>query len=1062
MTGDRDDVVLPDEAARARARESLAETLVVDAGAGAGKTKMLVDRFTNLVLRGVDVRSIAAVTFTEAAADQLRDRVRARLTREAAGNELAAAALADLDAAAIGTLHAFARRILAEHPIEAGLPPVIDVLVDVASSIRINRWWSSLRTDLLNDESMGSPLEILGILGVRVNTPIKGRGHSLEAIARALQADWDLVEDRLQGQPRPVIPDLDAADLRARIEALRDLADSCRTPDDKLAIGIRALIAWAHELLASTDTASMFALAAAKPKCRRNAGRSGNWDDVAGARDAVADFIDFDPLAPIADGAVRQVVWYLAQGVLRAARERQRDGQLLFHDLLVLARRMLRTNAEARAELSRKYTRLLLDEFQDTDPIQVELAVRIAAGALGDARDWRDCAVPAGSIFIVGDPKQSIYRFRRADIATYLRTIDYLGGPASTATLSTNFRSHKDVLAWVNSVFSELIVHQPDVQPGYGPLNPSPLREHEVAGPRVVTLQTDAEADAQEVESTLVADVIATAVDSGWLVKGRPITPGDVTVLVPSRRALGSLEAALIAAGIPYSLLAQSLLYGADEIRDLLLVASAADDPGNELQLVEALRTPILRCGDDDLWRWKAAGGSWKVWHERPADVPDTDPVAGAMSYLAALHRGRHSRSPSELLTAIVHDRGLLAVAAAAVNGRDIARRYRIAIDQARAWSESSYGSLRDYIAWARAQANDEHKTGDVALPDRDSSTVKVMTMHAAKGLEFPMVVLAGMATGISAQTDPVIWTDTGAEVSASPARTLGYRAAAEAEKARLQAERLRLLYVACTRAEEYLVVGTVGKSSSYAALLADTARTAGGAVWEATGAVLAPDTGPAPAPPPDFAVWQVQQDSIRAASARAEAVSAGAIAHRRAAEPAGLLPAGLAKDPQDLELPPWRKGRYGTAVGRAVHAALQTIDLVSGAGLDGTAQAQAMGEGIADWGEVVERLARSALASPTVRWAAARPHHKETFVGSEVDGRVVEGFIDLLVEAEDGSLVIVDYKTDAEPSPTTLQEYQRQLAVYGSLVRGATGRSVSRRVLVFCREEGGAVEVEV
>ncbi|MCB0969802.1 MAG: UvrD-helicase domain-containing protein, partial [Ilumatobacter sp.] len=164
---------------------------------------------------------------------------------------------------------------------------------------------------------------------------------------------------------------------------------------------------------------------------------------------------------------------FLGREILAAADQRRREGLLLFHDLLVFARQVLRTNEQVRVELQQQYKHLLLDEFQDTDPIQVELAVRIAAGADGGAEDWRDCPAPQGSIFVVGDPKQSIYRFRRADIATFMEFAAFLGDEAR-AELTTNFRSHSDVLEWINTVFGELIVEAAAVQPPYIALDPSP------------------------------------------------------------------------------------------------------------------------------------------------------------------------------------------------------------------------------------------------------------------------------------------------------------------------------------------------------------------------------------------------------------------------------------------------------------------------------------------------------------------------------------------------------------------------------------------------------------
>ena len=207
---------------------------------------------------------------------------------------------------------------------------------------------------------------------------------------------------------------------------------------------------------------------------------------------------------------------------------------------------------------------------------------------------------------------------------------------------------------------------------------------------------------------------------------------------------------------------------------------------------------------------------------------------------------------------------------------------------------------------------------------------------------------------------------------------------------------------------------------------------------------------------------WVDRRTRARDASSLREADSATDIAKGGAPLPEGIeVPPGLLKEPRDLELPAWLKGRYGAAVGRAVHATLQTVDLVTGEGMDGIAEAQALAEGVTDRVAAVQALARSGWDAPSVRRAAEREHHKETYVGTSIGGQLVEGYIDLLYREDDGTLVVIDYKTDADPSPQTVQAYRTQLAVYAQALADATGDRISRCVLVFCREDG-AVEADV
>jgi ATP-dependent helicase/nuclease subunit A len=306
-------------------------------------------------------------------------------------------------------------------------------------------------------------------------------------------------------------------------------------------------------------------------------------------------------------------------------------------------------------------------------------------------------------------------------------------------------------------------------------------------------------------------------------------------------------------------------------------------------------------------------------------------------------------------------------------------------------------------------------------------------------------------------------------------AETAGWEVARDRESWLLHLEAIRMLYVATTRAESRLVVSLARTARSRdlpddrrrwtrAELLVAAAEGAGHIMWSREPGHVAP----LPArrvtvePPMPWEEYVLLRERALASAGVREADSATDIAHGVAPAPEGVeIPAGLLKEPRDLELPAWMKGRYGAAVGRAVHATLQTVDLVTGEGIDGVAEVQALAESVSDRLDSVRALARAGWSSATVRAAAEREHHKEIYVGAVLGGQLVEGYIDLLYRDDDGSLVVVDYKTDADPAPETVQAYRAQLAVYARALAEATGEQVSRGVLVFCREDG-AVEREV
>ena len=511
-----------------------------------------------------------------------------------------------------------------------------------------------------------------------------------------------------------------------------------------------------------------------------------------------------------------------------------------------------------------------------------------------------------------------------------------------------------------------------------------------------------------------MAAAVRTALAQRWQVADAPdgscwrdVKLGDIAVLVPARTSLPHLEDALDAAGIRYRAEASSLVYRAREVRDLLTAARAADDPSDPLTLVAALRTPLFGCGDDDLWTWQQAGGRWNIFAPRPDTVPAGHPVRDAFSNLGRLHNDRTWLAPSEVLERLAVDRRMLEVAVGGPRARDVWRRLRFVIDQARAWSEAEHGGLRAYLTWAERQGQETTRVAEAVLPETDTDTLRILTIHAAKGLEFPVVILSGMSSrpgGFQGGFE-VIWPPEGgcAFKLRKDIQTGDFDTAKPIDEQMDYHERIRLLYVACTRARDHLVVSLHRKerqvapdadsSWTNAELLAGACEGAPSAMpLDAApgGSGTSPRSGPA-TEPPLYQDWYRDITRIRERVTRPVAMSASQLegsqlsaAPRLAATDRLGVPAdaGLAKDARDLELPPWNKGRYGTAIGRAVHGVLQSVDLATGRGLDDAVAAQVLTEGVAEHGEIVTQLVRAVLGSAAVQRAASRPHWRETYVG--------------------------------------------------------------------------------
>lgn len=1100
----------PDAEARRSISEDTDRNLFVVAGAGSGKTTALVNRIRTLVLRdGVSLGNVAAVTFTEKAGAELRDRLRAEFEREARKQEhaeRAEAALAELDTAAIGTLHSFAARILMLHPIEAGIPPKLTPADEIGSGLAAEEEWGRVLTRLLEDEEIHPTLQRV-LLSTKINR--------LEELFTAISADWDMIESHVLVGPAPELRVPDLKPLRDAVARLTAVVRA-NTGSDRLLDGYcLPALAWAAPFDEDDDLAHYAALADLKPLddiynnsgVLKRVGAAGNWNALPGgideAKGAYADVRERAgaTAAAATNIALVRLTRWMAHQVLAAAEVRRRNGELTFQDLLVVTRQVLRDRPDVAEALRRRYSHLLLDEFQDTDPIQIELAVRIAGGAAGAKHaDWHDITVPPGALFVVGDPKQSIYRFRRADIALYLNVQAWFGtvfGPSSVVELDTNFRSVPGVLAWVNDTFGELIQYRPEQQPPYLPLRPHRLSTPGTDRPTVTHLGWEAHdyrhhgnaSRLRSDEAKDVAAVIDTAIEQGWPVvtrdpmthgtRTRPVRKSDIAILVPARTSLPMLKAALDARGIAYRADASSLLYASEDVVELLLAVQAVADRSDGFALVMTLRSSLFGLGDDDLWRWKHAGGSFSLNALRYAAESDelrALPVYPAMEYLRQLSWDAQRLAPADLLDRLIRDRRVLEVAAADTNPSEAAdrwRRFRFLVDQARAWSQQAHGGVRSYLAWARRQASETAQVYESILPETDVEAVRIMTVHAAKGLEFPMVVLSGMTSLPNTQKRGIrfLWTPDGFAVSVnSQLQTENFDAVSPIDEQMGLEEKKRLLYVATTRACDHLVVSlhrAESNAGTTAAILRNVVpedeRLAHRFVPDKAPAVMAGRVDGVSMPPESRDQLRERLGRAMAASRRAASRTASgleaddpdvvvAVGAEDLDEAGGPKPV-LAKAQRDLDTAAYHKGRDASAIGTAVHAVLQSVDLRTHDGLDALVAMQCLAEGIPHREEVVRAYVDRALASELVQRAAHAEYWRESLmVMTEPDGRLTEGFADLIFREPDGSLHVVDYKTDALTSPADVDRlrafYAPQLGAYARMLGEATGKSVSGSLL--------------
>ncbi len=1083
--------------------QGLDQTLFVEAGAGSGKTSALVERIVNLVIiQGVRLSNVAAITFTEAAAAELQARIRVRFEQLRDDSEQsddqrkrASEAIADADLAAISTLHGFASRILSEFAVAAGLPPQVRVLDEVSSQLAHEDRWHRFVDALYEDPTNEELLIRAALLNVALE-PTYPKHSTLKDVAIDLNQNFDRLGPLAAQADDPMVPlpPLDFSAFDAAAFELVNGLDTCSDPTDLFYEHLTQRLLPELARLASIEDPDrrLAALAEIKEFKKGRGGKKGNWTDLAGLRaiitelDAAREHIVTEASAEV----IQRLLIPMAAECLAAAEQRRSEGGLEFHDLLVLAREMLRVSDEARLALHDRYTHLLLDEFQDTDPMQIELALRIATAVSTGSEDWEALDVEAGRLFFVGDPKQSIYRFRRADIGLFLRARERFGPEGTYAKLTTNFRTVEPILDWVNVLFTQLMgAGDGDRQPAYEPLvafrgadSGVDHRPVLLGGPHPDTKVKAAEL--RELEAADVAGVVADIVahpeawpvgdgQGGW----RPAELSDVAILVPTRTSLPFLRTELDEADISYRLSTGTLVYATQEVSDALAALRAVDDPTDALSLVAALRSPLFACSDPDLFTFVSGGGQWDLRHEPPAGVADDHPVRIALAGLRSLWENRWWTTPSTLLDQLLRERSAAMLGFGSVRPADVWRRLRFLLDQARSFEESVGGDLRAFLDWAALQGADLARVHEPILPETDDDAVRIMTVHGSKGLEFPITILSGLTTKLDSRRPGigVLWNDEDLpEVRVrSTAATLGFAATSTVESEMDTHEKQRLLYVGLTRARDHLVVSAHHKQNQ-------SSSSFGGIVWNKVDSVdlwrrfepgdglpvAVPGPRAIPFPLDDRERWQRDRAGLAATAATPRVVSATGVATAALALP--ITDPNLDDDGADQAddgvVATRRRGRAGSAIGSATHAVLQMVDLADPVDLDLHVQQQCAVEAIPEHEGVVALLARSALASSAVQLAIGVTHYKELFVAAPVGDRVIEGYVDLLIDTPDG-LIVVDYKTDSARTEaeidTKLASYELQGASYAVALETVTGRPVIDCLFVFCNTKG-AIERSV
>ncbi|MBI1901985.1 MAG: UvrD-helicase domain-containing protein [Planctomycetia bacterium] len=831
-------------------------SVALSAGAGCGKTFVLTRRFLSHLepdaAQGARLTEIVAITFTERAAREMRDRIRGACQERVDGPGGASPhwleTLRDLETARISTIHAFCSSLLRTHAVEAGIDPHFTTL-DQAQAMTLASEAVDDELRLLVESRDETALELATVFGVAalrgMLLALLNRRHEVDFAAWREKRPEDLVAVWQAAHAEHVVPGLlaEVAGGDAARELLAFLQD--HSPHHAEMKGRCAVLRESLPKLRRAKNAQKLLEEIRENAQVKGGGLKEGWEseDVyervkelleklrKQVDHALAD-LNFDPVEARRAAVAGWQLLQLAERVFRAYDERKRGLACLdFDDLLIRARDLLVApqNADLKGRLQAQIKFLLVDEFQDTDPLQVELVKALCGDEL-----------TTGKLFFVGDYKQSIYRFRRADPKVFARLRDAIP-KAGRLPLTRNFRSQPAILDFVNALFVESLPgpYEP-LEPHRTQVSPRPAVEFLWATPpqddEEGTTIKDSVARQRQREARWIARRIRAIIDGRqplvWDKEAekrgkpaaRPATKRDIAVLLRALSDVDLYEKALQEWGIDYYLVGGHAFYAQQEIFDLLNLLRAVACPDDPVSLAGALRSPLLGLSDEALFllsRHKdgLCGGLF-AGPPKELDAIDRPRVVLAAKAIARL-RARKDRVPiaalvEEALRATGYDALLLAEF---LGERKLANLHKL-IDQARQFDASAVFSLDDFLTQLAQFVAVQPKEPLAATQAESDDVVRLMTIHQAKGLEFPIVIVPDLGRqsradlGARAVFDPQL----GPLVRPPGMESMtGYDIRRQLEEAEDEEELVRLFYVATTRAADYLIlssgVGELGKA---------------------------------------------------------------------------------------------------------------------------------------------------------------------------------------------------------------------------------------------------------
>jgi ATP-dependent helicase/nuclease subunit A len=844
------DLLILDRQARESAETTFDRNVVVVAGAGTGKTTLLVNRLVYLLMKEpapVLITQVVALTFTNKAATEMKVRLRERLVvlarpeadpvRSGDGGAVsredlrdryglsadaiaarAQVALNDLEKAQIGTLHSFAAHLLRLHPLESGVDP--DFKED--DGLRFEEQFTAAWDCWLDQELSRAGQQHRLWRSVLSSTTLE----TVRTLARSLCSeliDLDTLQQQLASTAVPPV-------VLSWIQHMGDRAEQLlKTYDRPKRRKVEHMLAAAASLMHLMTDNGLPGRQGLAMEEREWFGKDlgsavGGWEK-GDFKEAAALIQAAQQLLAVDHAFLSDLVTLLIPLVRNIREAFARQGWISFDGLLARARTLLLEHPLVRERIKRDYRAVLVDEFQDTDPVQYEIILAVSERQGSRAVHWHEMTLEPGKLFIVGDPKQSIYAFRRADIEAFDRVVEKVtvdGGVAHT--LTTNFRSDVAVLEPVNEVFDRLFERQPLVQPANVRLEVRPQRRQASIEPgvRLSVTTPDGEAETFDAAGATRAE---SEVLARWLndevLSRHSVKPGHIALLFRKLTQADAYLDALRRHDIPYVIEGEKHFYRRQEVIDLVNLLRVLDHPHDEIALAGLLRAPLGGLTDRELYELKQAGhfnylqavslGSWS--HARAAAV------RRLYEHLAWLHRAIPMLPLAEAIALMFDRLPILDLAAASLHGEQAVANLLKVKQTAASLADRPQMTLSRFVELMIARLDEQPDESESPLAEESLEAVHVLTIHKAKGLEFPIVVLPGLHQGSGRERSvPQVsydWSSGIYGLSLDRHRSLGSLLVQHKLRLREEAERRRVLYVGMTRAKELLLLsgGITGRS---------------------------------------------------------------------------------------------------------------------------------------------------------------------------------------------------------------------------------------------------------